>query len=306
MKKFPVVIFHAAPGLSTVVDNLPRLVIVGFQEDAAMGFAKIRHVAIYTENYDKTARFYRDIFGMKKITSGMTDEKGEYNPERGHLSDGVMGLALLQRHAGIRSGLDHFGFEVESGQTVMDRLKKNYPEVRVTSSLEHVPFAVMRIQDPSGTHMDVSQQGVAKVREGYLESGWEQPRHLHHVAIRTAKPAYLAEFYQNVFELRPVESGGDNGQLCLSDGKVSIVIIPTENKSYRSMTEGLDHIGFKVDALRKADEDLQELARSHPESKPKQIDLGRFGPVTLREIDACSLGQRSLADPDGVLMDLVE
>jgi len=306
MKKFPVVIFHAAPGLSTVVDNLPRLVIVGFQEDAAMGFAKIRHVAIYTENYDKTARFYRDIFGMKKITSGMTDEKGEYNPERGHLSDGVMGLALLQRHAGIRSGLDHFGFEVESGQTVMDRLKKNYPEVRVTSSLEHVPFAVMRIQDPSGTHMDVSQQGVAKVREGYLESGWEQPRHLHHVAIRTAKPAYLAEFYQNVFELRPVESGGDNGQLCLSDGKVSIVIIPTENKSYRSMTEGLDHIGFKVDALRKADEDLQELARSHPESKPEQIDLGRFGPVTLREIDACSLGQRSLADPDGVLMDLVE
>lgn len=271
-----------------------------------MGFAKIRHVAIYTENYDKTARFYRDIFGMRKITSGMTDEKGEYNPNRGHLSDGVMGLALLQRHAGIRSGLDHFGFEVESGQTVMERVKKKYPEVRVTSSLEHVPFAVMRIQDPAGTHMDVSQQGVAKVREGYLESGWEQPRHLHHVAIRTAKPAYLAEFYQEVFELRPVESGGADGQLCLSDGKVSIVIIPTENKSYRSMTEGLDHIGFKVDALKRADDDLRELARNHPESAPKKIDLGRFGPATLAEIDACSLGRRSLADPDGVLMDIVE
>ncbi|HEY6200413.1 MAG TPA: VOC family protein [Candidatus Binatia bacterium] len=270
-----------------------------------MAFARIRHVAIYTENYDKTSRFYRDIFGMKQITTGMTDEKGEYNPNRGHLSDGVMGLALLQRHAGIRSGLDHFGFEVESGQTVMDRLKK-YPEVRVTSSLEHVPFAVMRIQDPSGTHMDVSQQGVAKVREGYLEKGWEQPRHLDHVAIRTARPAYLAQFYQDVFELRPVESGGDGGQLCVSDGKVSIVIIPTENKSYRSMTEGLDHIGFKVDALKKADDDLQNLARNHPESKPKQIDLGRFGPTTLAEIDACMLGRRSLADPDGVLMDLVE
>ncbi|HEX2384958.1 MAG TPA: VOC family protein, partial [Candidatus Binatia bacterium] len=259
MKIFPVVIFHADTCLSTIVDKPPDAVIVGLQEDAAMGFAKIRHVAIYTENYDKTARFYRDIFGMRKITSGMTDEKGEYNPNRGHLSDGVMGLALLQRHAGIRSGLDHFGFEVESGQTVMERVKKKYPEVRVTSSLEHVPFAVMRIQDPAGTHMDVSQQGVAKVREGYLESGWEQPRHLHHVAIRTAKPAYLAEFYQEVFELRPVESGGADGQLCLSDGKVSIVIIPTENKSYRSMTEGLDHIGFKVDALKRADDDLREL-----------------------------------------------
>jgi catechol 2,3-dioxygenase-like lactoylglutathione lyase family enzyme len=279
--------------------------IVRLQEDTAMSFARIRHIAIYTENYDRTARFYRDLFGMKQITTGMTDEKGEYNPNRGHLSDGVMGLALLQRHAGIRSGLDHFGFEVESGQTVMERLKK-YPEVRVTSSLEHVPFAVMRIQDPSGTHMDVSQQGVAKVREGYLEKGWEQPRHLHHVAIRTAKPAYLAQFYQDVFELRPVESGGAGGQLCVSDGKVSIVIMPTENKSYRSMTEGLDHFGFKVDALNKADDDLKNLASHHPESKPKQIDLGRFGPTTLAEIDACMLGRRSLADPDGVLMDLVE
>jgi catechol 2,3-dioxygenase-like lactoylglutathione lyase family enzyme len=303
--KIPIVIFHAGSHLSTVVDKRRHRVVVGFQEDAAMGFAKIRHVAIYTENYDKTARFYRDIFGMKQITTGMTDDKGEYNPNRGHLSDGIMGLALLQRHAGIRSGLDHFGFEVESGQAVMERLKK-YPEVRVTSSLEHVPFAVMRIQDPAGTHMDVSQQGVAKVREGYVEKGWEQPRHLHHVAIRTAKPAYLAQFYQDVFELRPVEGGGDSGQLCVSDGKVSIVIIPTENKSYRSMTEGLDHIGFKVDGLKKADEDLEQLARQHPESKPKQIDLGRFGPRTLAEIDGCVLGQRSLADPDGVLMDLVE
>ncbi len=271
-----------------------------------MAFAKIRHVAIYTENYDRTATFYKTLFGMKQITTGMTDEKGEYNRSRGHLSDGVIGLALLQRHAGIRSGLDHFGFEVQSGATVMERMKKNYPDLRVANSLEHVPFAVMRIQDPAGTHIDVSQQGVAKVREGYLEEGWEQPRHLDHVAIRAGKPAALAEFYQNVFELRPVESGGNDGQLCLSDGKVSIVIIPSETKSYRTMTEGLDHIGFKVDALAEAEKDLDELGRSHPESTPKQIDLGRFGPATKREIDGCMLGRRSLADPDGVLMDLVE
>jgi catechol 2,3-dioxygenase-like lactoylglutathione lyase family enzyme len=271
-----------------------------------MSFARIRHVAIYTENYDKTANFYKTLFGMKQITTGMTDEKGIYNTSRGHFSDGVIGLALLQRHAGIRSGLDHFGFEVQSGATVMERLKKNYPDLRVAASLEHVPFAVMRIQDPAGTHIDVSQQGVAKVREGYLEEGWEQPRHLNHVAIRAGKPAALAEFYQNVFELRPVESGGNDGQLCLSDGKVSIVIIPTETKSYRTMTEGLDHIGFKIEALAQAEKDLDELARSHPESKPKQIDLGRFGPATKREIDGCMLGRRSLADPDGVLMDLVE
>jgi catechol 2,3-dioxygenase-like lactoylglutathione lyase family enzyme len=263
-------------------------------------------VAVYTENYQKTSRFYQTLFGMKKITTGMTDEKGNYDSNRGHISDGVIGLALLQRHAGIRSGLDHFGFEVQSTEAVLERLGKGYPDLRVATSLEHVPFSVLRIQDPGGTHIDVSQKGVAKVREGYLEDGWEQPRHLHHVAIRAAKPSLLADFYQNVFELRPLEGVSEKGQLCLSDGKVSIVILPTENNSYRAMTEGLDHIGFQVEALAKVEQELDELSRSHPDSAPKKIDLGRFGHITQREIDSCMLGRRSLADPDGVLMDLVE
>ncbi|TMA04393.1 MAG: VOC family protein [Deltaproteobacteria bacterium] len=129
-------------------------------------FARIRHVAIYTENYEKTARFYQTLFGMKKITTGMTDEKGNYNPNRGHISDGIIGLALLQRHAGIRSGLDHFGFEVQSNETVLERLRQNYPDLRVAASLEHVPFSVLRIQDPAGTHIDVSQKGVAWKKTG--------------------------------------------------------------------------------------------------------------------------------------------
>ena len=47
-------------------------------------FTSIRHIAVLTENWDREAKFYQTIFGMKKITNGMTDEKGEYNKERGH------------------------------------------------------------------------------------------------------------------------------------------------------------------------------------------------------------------------------
>ncbi len=32
-------------------------------------FTKIRHVAIHTENYDRMAKFYQTILGMKKITT---------------------------------------------------------------------------------------------------------------------------------------------------------------------------------------------------------------------------------------------
>jgi catechol 2,3-dioxygenase-like lactoylglutathione lyase family enzyme len=269
-------------------------------------FGRIRHVAIYTEHHQKTARFYQTIFGMKKITTGMTDEKGNYDRSRGHISDGIIGLALLQRQAGTRSGLDHFGFEVESAEIVLGRLRGSYPDLRVATSLEHVPFSVLRIQDPAGTHIDVSQKGVVKVREGYLEEGWEQPRHLHHIAIRAAEPSRLADFYQSVFELRPVEGMSEKGQLCLSDGKISLVVIPCENSSYRAMTEGLDHIGFKVEALKKVEQELGELSQSHPDSSPRKIDIGRFGHVIKKELESCMLGSYALSDPDGVLMDFSE
>ena len=43
---------------------------------------RIKHVAICTENYDRMAEFYKTVFGMKKITNGMTDATRNYNPER--------------------------------------------------------------------------------------------------------------------------------------------------------------------------------------------------------------------------------
>ena len=42
---------------------------------------RIKHVAICTENYDRMAEFYKSIFGMKKITNGMTDATGKRDDE---------------------------------------------------------------------------------------------------------------------------------------------------------------------------------------------------------------------------------
>ena len=60
-----------------------------------MSFTTIRHVAIHTDDHFRMAAFYKNVFGMKKITNGMTDQNGNYDKERGHYSDGVIGLALL-------------------------------------------------------------------------------------------------------------------------------------------------------------------------------------------------------------------
>lgn len=267
-------------------------------------FAKIRHIAVYTESYDRMAKFYQTIFGMRKITSGMTDETGNYNKERGHLSDGVIGLALLQRQPGFKAGLDHFGLEVDDVQRVLDRVKQFYPDIFVAKSQEHVPFAGLRTHDPAGNQFDLSQKGMANVREGYLQEGWEQPRWINHIAIRTAKPALLAEFYQKVYELAPVEALSGDNAYCVSDGKVNLVIRPWDMVAYRGLWEGLDHFGFKVDNLDHAKKDLEALASSAPASAPRKIAIGRDGAKREQHLNDCKMCRHGIADPDGVLLDL--
>ena len=266
--------------------------------------ARIRHVAAHTEHYDKEFRFYQTIFGMKQITTGMVDETGKANRGRGHISDGVIGMALLAKRPGSQQGLDHFGFEVEDVKEALDRMKRDYPEILVTSALSYVPFAGIRAQDPAGTQFDLSQKGMSNVREGYLEKGWEQARRLNHIAIRAAKPDGVAEFYTKVLELKGVEQSAEDGSITLTDGKVCLVIRPCHNGFYRSLRQGLDHIGFKVENLEKAKKDLDEIATTFPDSAPKKIGVGIQGAAIEKDLEACPIGKHTLSDPDGVLLDL--
>jgi catechol-2,3-dioxygenase len=269
-------------------------------------FTKIRHVAIHTDDHFRMATFYKTLFGMKKITSGMTDQYGNYDKERGHLSDGVIGLALLQRQPGISAGLDHFGLEVEDVQKVKDRLKQFYPDVFVAQSQSHVPFAGMRTHDPDGNQFDLSQQGMANVREGYLQEGWEQPRWINHIAIRSSRPAYLAEYYQKVFELQPIEGLSGDSSYYVTDGKVTLALRPWDMVSYRGLMAGLDHFGFKVENLGQAKKDIEALAASNPTSAARKIAIGREGERRQKNLEACKLCNHALADPDGVLLDLTD
>ncbi len=257
-------------------------------------FTSIRHIAVMTENWDREAKFYQTIFGMKKITNGMTDEKGDYNKDRGHLSDGVIGLALLQRQPGSRSGLDHFGFAVENVQTGARAPQSSHTPISTfAESPGHVPFAGLRGHDPDGNQYDLSQKGMANVREGYVEFGWEQPRWINHVCIRSGRPAYIAEFYQKVFDLQPVEGMSGDNSYYLTDGKVNLAIRPWDMVQYRGHMAGLDHFGFKVDDLEQTKKDLDALAAASPASAPRKIAIGREGETRQKNLEGCKLCKQS-------------
>ncbi|HSC42855.1 MAG TPA: VOC family protein, partial [Candidatus Binatia bacterium] len=134
--------------------------------------ARIRHLALYTENQQGMATFYKTVFGMKRITESFNQ------PNHGHISDGVIGLAVLRRRPGFHAALDHFGFEVDDVGSVLEKLKNKYPKVLVTKGLEQVAFAVFRSHDPAGTQFDISWKQHPKVQEGYKDDGWEQARQI--------------------------------------------------------------------------------------------------------------------------------
>ena len=79
---------------------------------------KIKHIAIASQDPDKTAKFYTEVFGLKEIAKINSRGATGY-----HLSDGDLNLAILKfkndQVAGSEngmeySGLHHIGFEVES------------------------------------------------------------------------------------------------------------------------------------------------------------------------------------------------
>lgn len=115
---------------------------------------KIRHLAIRTEDTGRLASFYCDVFEMQVLHKDK-DEGGAV-----YLTDGYFNLAILPNHEQQSpNGLYHFGFEVESGADIVERLKKrNHPRLPKDRPGNR-PFAETRGSDPDGNYFDICEHG---------------------------------------------------------------------------------------------------------------------------------------------------
>ncbi|HKB23738.1 MAG TPA: VOC family protein [Methylomirabilota bacterium] len=132
---------------------------------------KIKHIALSTQDVDKTARFYIDVFGMKEI--GKIDSPSA----RGYyLSDGDINLAILNfkndASAGAErgkdwSGIHHIGFQVEGLEAITERLAAagSKPRDDINQALGvgqgHHRYANVEVKysGPDGVTVDVSETG---------------------------------------------------------------------------------------------------------------------------------------------------
>jgi catechol 2,3-dioxygenase-like lactoylglutathione lyase family enzyme len=267
-------------------------------------FSKINHVAIISENYAKSALFYQSVFGMRTSDKTRTSRAQT-------VGDGYVGLNINPRRAGRPAGLNHFGIEVEDVETAFDRMRKKYPTVKWLKRPATRPFAGISTHDPDGIMFDISQKNMANRTSVYRDQEGSKEinaRHISHVAVRTMRPDEMAEFYRYVFELAPTNKGVGDRNHYLTDGHMTLVIMPWDITDYDGtgiITAGMDHIGFKVEDVNKLKEDVDRIAADNPLLAPAPLGTGVEGKALLELFRrSCPLGQHQMADPDGILIDV--
>ena len=132
---------------------------------------KIKHITIATQNPDKTASFYKEVFDLEEV--GRVDGA---NAEGYYLSDGHVNLAILKfknevvaGESGTEySGLHHIGFQVDDPEAVDTKLRgaNSQPLTEINDALHssmgkgHGGRNVeTKYGGPDGVMIDISRTG---------------------------------------------------------------------------------------------------------------------------------------------------
>src|SRR6476659_6773299 len=163
--------------------------------------AKINHMAMVSPIYPMLANFYEAFFGLKR--SGKTSRP--LNAVT--VGDGYVGLNINPLRDGYVGGLDHFGLVGDDIDTVLERARKKFPLANIVKRPSTRPFANYSAHDPDGNVFDLAQKDESDKLVGvYAEQaaeGRNRDRYLNKFALRTMNPDKCADFYADVFELKP-------------------------------------------------------------------------------------------------------
>lgn len=220
----------------------------------------------------------------------------------------------------MRGGLDHFGIEVADVGAVLEKLKSDYPGIGVIERPASAPFPGYLAHDPVGSIFAISEAGASAVpSERVVTANFSRfndadpsGRYLHHYAIRCKRVAECADFYEDVFGFAHTKDDGDDPKHYLSDGKVSLLLIPWHINDYGGISvtgRGADHIGFKVEDAATM---IAEILDNHSRYAPGMAPMWLFETVNRlsdesQVIDGildrgCPMSSYHFTDRDGVFV----
>jgi catechol 2,3-dioxygenase-like lactoylglutathione lyase family enzyme len=268
--------------------------------------AKINHMAMNSPIYPMLANFYEAYFGLKR--SGKVSR-----PLNGlTVGDGYVGLNMNPLRDGYVGGLDHFGLIVDDIDLVVERARAKFPQAGIVKRPSTRPFANYSAHDPDGNVFDLAQKNETDKLVGvYAEqaaAGWSQDRYLNKFAIRTMNAEKCADFYQSVFELKPVNRPSASGHH-LTDGRVMLSILPWSIPLFADMAikrPGPDHIGFKVESIDAFKQHVEVTSGMNPYVAPMRLGGSKEANARKAFLAAEAGGKLQMADPGGVWIDVTD
>ena len=106
---------------------------------------------------------------------------------------------------------------------------------------------------------------------------------IRHLAIKTKDPARLAKFYEDVFEMKIINTER-SGAIYMSDGYLTLAILRNRGEATPS---GINHFGFQVDDIKDVEQKLKKFEE----------------PLEMRPANRPFAEYRAM-DPDGNLFDV--
>ena len=262
--------------------------------------SKINHVAIMSGNYALESKFYESVFGMRSSPKARPSKAVS-------IGDGYVGMNINPRRAGRPGRLDHFGIQVDDLEATVALIKKKYPENEVLKRPSTRPYVDLANHDPDGNVFDLSQAKSEKLKDIYTHNDWQSDRIISHIGIRTLNAEACAEYYMDIFDLKPANLPIENAY-GVTDGRVTLILLQWNIKDYAHTSivgPGMEYIGFKVEDLAKFKADVQTAGDGNPLLTPAPVGIGPAGKARLELLERNSLGAWHIADPDGVFLDIV-
>lgn len=209
--------------------------------------AQLRCLTIKAKDPKRLADFYRKVFELKTVS-----EDGSLV----RLSDGVFTLALLNEHGDGTRGLYASGFQVEN----LDGVKEKVERGGKASS-----HGEWQIADPDGNLIDLTAKGFGAAQE-------KSPFPIRHLALYTADPKRLANFYGDVFKMKEV-AYSDRSSIFVADGYFNVALL------YQRVGEeknGFNHFGFHVTDIEEMRDRAEKAGVPRGAKRPDRIPYAEY------------------------------
>jgi predicted enzyme related to lactoylglutathione lyase len=125
--------------------------------------ARLRHIAVCVKDLEQAAKFYEEVFELKRIEREDLDIGSAI-----YMSDGVINMALLNfkgeqgsdlKDAASFVGAHHFGFQVDDLAETQRRIEKAGGKFFFDLGDQRKGNFERKFKDPHGVIFDISENG---------------------------------------------------------------------------------------------------------------------------------------------------